>query len=235
MDAKPEPTGYRIGYVRVSTEDQSMSLQLSAMERAGVRDVIEDKASGATFKRPGWERLWKALRPGDTLVIWKLDRLGRDVKGVLNTLEQLEARGVQLEVLTEAIDTKTPMGRMVLTVLLSFAQMERELTAERTKAGMAVRKAQGHVFGPKHSISSYPERLQAVREFIAQGGDLYAVAPDHILSILNGEDGVGDEKLRARLKRLRKIKNAETFRRWRRDGFPGLKPDDPKEAARGAD
>ena len=212
----------RIGYARVSTDDQDLSLQLRAFDNANVDEVISEHASGATMKRAAWQRLRKALRPGDTVVVWKLDRLGRSVKGVLQEIEDLEAAGVEIEVITEHLDTKTPAGRMMLSVMLSFAQMERELVSERTKAGMDARRAKGHVFGRRNSITGYPERLQVLREFVAQGGDLHAVSPSHILAILNGEDGVGDDKLKARLRKLRKIENAETFRRWRRDGCPGL-------------
>lgn len=210
----------RYGYARVSTEEQDLSLQLRALEDAGVWSIYHDKASGKSMEREGLERLKRVLRRGDTIVIWKLDRLGRSVKGLLNWLDWMNGEGIGLEVLTEQIDTKTPSGRMVTTVLAALAQMERELTAERTRSGMEAKKAAGHVFGRRHSIQGFPERIRAMAPYI-ESGAVMTMHPGEALAVLNAAH---DHLPKA--KRPAPIKSTETFRRWRRDGFPGYASSD---------
>ena len=202
-------TSYRVGYARVSTEEQDLLSQISALEKAGVNTIIEEKMSGGSMDRHGIRELQEGLRPGDTLVIWKLDRLGRSVKGLLNFLDWMQDNGIELEVITEQIDTTTPSGRMVTTVMAALAQMERELTAERTRSGMQARKAAGHVFGRRPSIEGNSKRIAAMAPYI-ESKDVFTMHPDEALRILNEADP-----------RAPRIKSAETFRRWRRLGFPG--------------
>ena len=143
-----------IGYARVSTDEQSPDLQLDALRRAGVMEdnLHVDKASGIAKSRPGLRHALMDARAGDTLVVWKLDRLGRSLLDLLNHIEALEARGVGFRSLTEGIDTTTPAGRMLMHVIGALAQFERDLIVERTKAGMAAAKARGKKFGPKQTI-----------------------------------------------------------------------------------
>ena len=127
-----------IGYARVSTDEQSLDLQLDALKKAGCKRVFTDKASATKADRPGLAGAISQFRSGDVLVIWKLDRLGRTVKGLVDFVADLQGRGVQFRSLTDGIDTTTPAGRFFFHVMASLAQMERELLAERTRAGLAV-------------------------------------------------------------------------------------------------
>jgi DNA invertase Pin-like site-specific DNA recombinase len=135
----------RIGYTRVSTDKQSLDLQLDALKKAGCKRVFTDKASATKADRPGLAGAISQLRSGDVLVIWKLDRLGRTVKGLVDFVADLQGRGVQFRSLTDGIDTTTPAGRFFFHVMASLAQMERELLAERTRAGLAAARRRGRI------------------------------------------------------------------------------------------
>jgi DNA invertase Pin-like site-specific DNA recombinase len=154
-----EGEGLLIGYARVSTNDQKLDLQMDALLAAGVHPdrVYSDKASGGPgAKRPGWAAAMKACRSGDTLVVWKLDRIGRSLMEVLAVFERLNAKGAGVKVLTEQIDTSTVTGRFVMHILAALAEMERGLIRERTMAGLAAGKARGRVGGRKPSLT--PEK-----------------------------------------------------------------------------
>lgn len=155
--AHPEPL--LIGYARVSTADQKLDLQMDALAKAGVQPgrIYTDTASGGPgAKRPGFAAAMKACRAGDTLVVWKLDRLGRSLMEVLIVFERLAAKGAGVLVLTDKIDTTTAMGRFVMHILAALAEMERGLIIERTMAGLAAGKARGRVGGRKPSLT--PEK-----------------------------------------------------------------------------
>ena len=148
-----------IGYARVSKSDGSHTLapQRDALLAAGVRAerIYQDLASGRHDARPGLLACLKALQPGNTLVLWKLDRLGRDLKHLVNTAEDLRVRGVGLKVLTGAgaqIDTTTANGRLAFGIFAAFAEFERELIAERTQAGLATARARGRMGGRPRKI-----------------------------------------------------------------------------------
>lgn len=127
-----------IGYARVSTTEQNLDLQLNALEAAGAARVFSDQGvSGSKTERPQLTAVLDHLRAGDTLTVWKLDRLGRNTRHVLEVIEELEARGVGFRSLTEAIDTTGPMGKAMLTIMAAFAQLERDTIIERTRAGLA--------------------------------------------------------------------------------------------------
>ena len=119
-----------IGYARVSTQDQNLELQREALSKAGCKKVFEDKVSGTRADRPGLAKTLEMLREGDTLVVWKLDRLGRSVKQLVDLVGDLHKHGVQFRSLTDSIDTGTPSGRFFFHVMASLAEMERELRAE---------------------------------------------------------------------------------------------------------
>ena len=153
-----------IGYARVSTEDQSLDLQLDALRQAGCERVFTDKASAAKTHRPGLSEAQSHLRAGDLLpldqfrkgdmvVVWKLDRLGRSVKGLVDLVGELDQQGVQFRSLTDGIDTTTPHGRFFFHMMASLAQMERELTAERTKAGLDAARRRGRMVGRKRRMT----------------------------------------------------------------------------------
>ena len=152
------------GYMRVSTDDQDFKLQKDALNRYGVDFIFSDKMTGARMDRPGLKRAVKVMRSGDKLVVWKLDRLGRTTMGVLDAVKSMETAGIELVSLTESIDTSTPMGRMFLTICAAFAQMERDLISERTKAGLASYVAAGGKMGKDHFVKDHPARLAKARE-----------------------------------------------------------------------
>ncbi len=140
-----------IGYARVSTQDQNLDLQLAALKKAGCKKILDDKISGNRFERPGLTKTLELLREGDTLVVWKLDRLGRSVKNLVDLVSQLQAQKIGFRSLTDSIDTGTPSGRFFFHVMASLAEMERELTIERTKAGLVAARKQGRTGGrPRH-------------------------------------------------------------------------------------
>lgn len=133
-----------IGYARVSTEDQDLSLQLDALEAAGCERIYKDMKSGKTLRnRKGWRTCLMDLRDGDTLIVWKMDRLGRNTVEVLSLLDKLKAEGVKVRSLTEGFDAETPIGRMVIGILASVSQYERDVLSERTSAGMKASEARG--------------------------------------------------------------------------------------------
>lgn len=154
-----------IGYARVSTEDQDPALQIAELEAFGCDRIYVDHASGKNLKRPEWQICRRDLREGDTLVVWKLDRLARSVLDLHDIARQFEQEGIQLVVLTQNIDTRTASGRFLFTILGAVAEMERELISERTKAGMAQRKAAGVIMGRRPVIQ--PKTWEAAQEEIA--------------------------------------------------------------------
>lgn len=140
-----EFTGELIGYARTSREDQNLDLQLMALREAGIKDdfIFQEKISSLAKKRPQYELALKRCREGDCLVVWKLDRLGRSALGLINTVNDLKARGVNFKSLTQPFDTTTPMGTMVFGLMALLAQLERDLTAERTSEGIKAAKECG--------------------------------------------------------------------------------------------
>lgn len=170
---EPVPGAVLIGYARVSTEDQDLTLQRDALIKAGVppHRIYEEKASGASDDRPAFLATFRALRRGDTLVVWKLDRLGRRLSRLISTIERLKEKGVHLRVLTEAIDTTTPTGILMFHIIGAFAEFERNMGIERTKAGLAAARARGRVGGRRRTITpDMIEKLQRLIRDEAEGG-----------------------------------------------------------------
>ncbi|MGY4543629.1 DNA invertase Pin-like site-specific DNA recombinase [Arthrobacter sp. UYNi723] len=160
-------TTHRIGYARVSTRDQNLDLQISALKKAGCDKIYEDTISGTTSQRPGLDQALETLRDGDTLVVWKLDRLGRSVKDLLAFAGGLNDRGVGFVSITDAIDTTTVSGRFFFNVMASLAQMERELMVERTQAGLRAAREQGRVGGRKRIMTE--AKIRSARKLLNQG------------------------------------------------------------------
>ena len=141
-----------IGYARVSTQDQDLSLQYDALRQAQCDKIYEDKASGAHASRDGLTLALGVLRKNDSLVVWKLDRLGRSLKDLVAIVCDLEQRGVHFKCLTDQIDTSTTAGRFFFHIMSSLAQMERDLTVERTRAGLEAARRQGRTGGRKRKM-----------------------------------------------------------------------------------
>lgn len=156
-----------IGYARVSTQDQNLELQQEALSKAGCQKVFEDKLSGTRVDRPGLTKALEMLREDDTLVVWKLDRLGRSVKQLVNLVGELRKRGVQFKSLTDAIDTGTPSGRFFFHVMASLAEMERELTIERTRAGLEIARQLGRKGGRKPKMTD--SKIESAKKLLANG------------------------------------------------------------------
>jgi DNA invertase Pin-like site-specific DNA recombinase len=162
------PSVMRIGYARVSTLDQSPELQIQKLKEAGCEKIIEERASGAKLDRPELTRLLNdILRDGDTLVVWKLDRLARSLKQLIETAQMLKERRIGLVSLTDAIDTSSPGGMLVFHVLGAISEFERELIRERTRAGLVEAKRQGKVGGRPEKLSQR-DKLEA-KAMLASG------------------------------------------------------------------
>lgn len=164
------PPVRKIGYARVSTSDQNPDMQIAALKNYGVPEelIFVDKASGGTMKRPMFIRAMKTCQhEGSEFIVWKLDRLGRTLGGILETLEVLTDRGVEFVSLTERIDTKGPMGKAMVRLLAVFAELERDLIRERTKAGIARARERGERGG--RPVAMTPERIAKAEEMLTAG------------------------------------------------------------------
>lgn len=154
-----------IGYARVSREDQNEDLQLQALTQAGAETIYHEHASGANTERPELKRALAYMRAGDTLVVWKLDRLGRSLKHLIETVRDLEQRGIGLRSVTEHLDTTTPGGRLVFHFFGALAEFERDLLRERTQAGLAAARARGRKGGrPRKDLA--PKKELAARTML---------------------------------------------------------------------
>ncbi len=170
-----------IGYARVSTTDQDLSLQKEALEKAGCEKIYEDEMSGTKDNRPGLNKALEILRAEDTLVVWKLDRLGRSVKSLIELVSNLNSKNIHFKSLTDSIDTSTPSGRFFFHVMASLAQMERELIVERTKAGLNVARKLGRVGGRKRIMTD--SKLLSAKKLLNSGAHPKDVAKDLGVSI----------------------------------------------------
>lgn len=150
--------GKRIGYARISTDDQKFDLQLDALVKTGVDDIYKDILSGKNCDRPQLAECLRALRAGDTLVVWRLDRLARSMKDLISITAQLEERGVLFESITERMDTGSATGKLLFHMLGALAEFERNLINERTKAGLQAARARGRLGGRKPLLTESAKR-----------------------------------------------------------------------------
>ncbi|HEY9627266.1 MAG TPA: recombinase family protein [Coleofasciculaceae cyanobacterium] len=180
-----------IGYARVSKLDgQDTATQKRALKSAGVDRIFEEKASGGRWDRPQLHRAIEQLREGDVFVVWKLDRLSRSLKDLLTLMEQIDARGAGFRSLTEAIDTTTPAGRMMMQMVGSFAEFERSMIRERTKAGLEEARRQGRIGGRRPKLT--PQQEQAIVQMVsseqtsnAEAARLFSVHPSTVSRLLS--------------------------------------------------
>ncbi|WP_420594319.1 recombinase family protein [Deinococcus sp.] len=180
----------QIGYARVSKQqDQDTAAQLRALTDAGAERVFTEHASGGRWDRPELHKMLGQLRPGDTVIVWKLDRLSRSLKDVLHLMELLGERGAGFRSLTEAIDTTTPAGRMMMQMVGAFAEFERAMIRERTSVGLEQARLEGRVGGRKRKLRPHQEKeireaVASGRQTAAQCARLFEVHPSTITRLL---------------------------------------------------
>jgi DNA invertase Pin-like site-specific DNA recombinase len=151
-----------IGYARVSTLDQTLALQQDALTEAGCEQLYTDTVSGSVMDRPGLTQALSHVRAGDTLVVWRLDRLGRSLAHLIETIRELESRGVHFKSLQEQLDTTTSGGKLVFHVFGALAEFERDLIRERTQAGLQAARARGRLFGRPKALTPQPPSFTGV-------------------------------------------------------------------------
>lgn len=156
-----------IGYARVSTQLQDNATQIDALKKSGCETIFEEKMSGGRWDRPNLHELFKHIRKGDTVVVWKLDRLSRSLKDLLFIIEQLEAKGAGFKSLTESIDTTTSAGKMMMQMVGVFAEFERNMLKERTMKGLEYAKRQGRVGGRRPKLK--PIQIQEIVQLYTTG------------------------------------------------------------------
>jgi DNA invertase Pin-like site-specific DNA recombinase len=156
-----------IGYCRVSTQDQNLELQLDELKKAGCEKIFQDVASGSKDEREGLQKAMGFAREGDCIVVWKLDRLSRSLRHLIDTVNQLKERGVGLKVITQNLDTTTPSGTLVFHIFGALAEFERLLIKERTNAGLASARARGRVGGRPKSMDE--KKVQIAKSLYADG------------------------------------------------------------------
>lgn len=164
-----------IGYARVSTAEQDLTPQLEALRNAGCERTFSDKASGAKADRAGLAEALSHARTGDILVVWKLDRLGRTMKGLIDLSAELATREIGLRSITDGIDTAGTAGKLVFHIMAAMAEMERDLVRERTTAALLIAKREGRIGGRKRIMT--PNRIEAARKLLASGMTAREIAP----------------------------------------------------------
>jgi len=158
----------RIGYARVSTQDQKLDLQLKALKKAGCQKIFREKVSGWIRQRPEFQRMLDQIRPGDTIVVWKLDRLARSTRDLLNTMETIHETGGKFQSISEPwANTTTHVGKMIMTVFAGIAEFERDLIRERTGAGREAAKQRGVRFGRPRKLN--PDQVRVASQLLEEG------------------------------------------------------------------
>jgi len=191
-----------LGYARVSTDDQDTAAQVAALKAAGCARLFREKASGGRWDRPELHRLLDQLRTGDVLVVWKLDRLSRSLRDVLTIMERLGESGAGFRSLTEAIDTTTPAGRMLMQMVGAFAEFERAMLRERTKAGLDAARREGRIGGRRPKLTA--QQQSEIRKMVGKGDKtaadaarLFKVHPATVSRLMAraGGDGMASKKV----------------------------------------
>ena len=176
----------KIGYARVSTQDQELALQLDALKAAGCGKIYKEKMTGSTRERPELQKLLDQLREGDIVVIWKLDRLARSLKDLVNLVNEIQEKGGALHSLNDQIDTTTPHGKFTFHVFAALAEFERDIIRERTKAGLTAARARGRVGGRPKGLSKKAQHTAIIAEKLYQERELTVKEICDQLSISRG-------------------------------------------------
>ncbi len=176
----------RIGYARVSTKDQDLSLQTDALEKAGCEKIYREKESGKSTKRPRLKQMLSQLRKGDVVVVWKLDRLARSLKDLIDLVNKMHQGGVELKSLHDQIDTSTPQGKFTFHLFAAMAEFERDLISERTRAGLESARAQGRVGGRPKGLSQKAQHKAMLAERLYLENELSTTDICEQLSISRG-------------------------------------------------
>ena len=184
-----------IGYARVSKQnEQDTKTQVDALKKAGIEDLYEEKASGGRWDRPQLHRMLDQLRADDVVIVWKLDRLSRSLKDLLHIMEKIEAKQAGFKSLTESIDTTSPAGRMMMQMVGSFAEFERAMIRERTKAGLNTARQQGRIGGRKPKLNHHQqqeviEMVKSETKTISEAARLFSVHPSTICRLMTADSG----------------------------------------------
>lgn len=184
----------RIGYARVSTQDQDNAAQIAALKSAGCELIFQEKATGGRWERPELHRLLGQLRKGDVLVAWKLDRLSGSLKDVLTLMEKVQQAGAGFQSLTEAIDTTSPGGRMMMQIVGAFAEFERAMLRERTRNGLDAARKEGRVGGRRPKLKTHQQQeimhlVSSGQKTAADAARLFNVHPATVSRLLQGNRG----------------------------------------------
>lgn len=172
-----------IGYARVSTKEQNLDLQKDALEKAGCVEIFEEKVSGAGKERPQLIKLIDQLRKGDVLMVWKLDRLGRSIKNLIQLVNKIQDKGAELKSLNDHIDTTTPHGKLTFHMFAALAEFEKDIIRERTLAGLATARARGRVGGRPKGLSKKAEHTAIIAERLYEEGEKTVIEICEELSI----------------------------------------------------
>jgi DNA invertase Pin-like site-specific DNA recombinase len=165
----------KIGYARVSTLDQKLDLQMQALRKAGCKRIFREKVSGVSRRRPEFLRMLEQLRDSDTVIVWKLDRLARSTRDLLETMETIREAGIRFQSLSERwADTTTHAGKLIMTVFAGIAEFERDLIRERTKAGRVAARDRGVSFGRPRKLN--PEQAKLAQRLISEGKPVRQIA-----------------------------------------------------------
>jgi len=176
----------KIGYARVSTQEQNLSLQLDALQVAGCDTIYREKVTSAKKERPELQKLMGQLRVGDVVVVWKLDRLGRSLQDLVSLVNEVQGKGAEFQSLNDHIDTTTPQGKFTFHLFAALAEFEQGIIRERTKAGLAAARARGRKGGRPKGLSKEAQHTAMIAETLYQDGDLTVKQICRQLSISRG-------------------------------------------------
>lgn len=176
----------KIGYARVSTKDQNLSLQKDALIEEGCKIIFEEKASGAKADRPELQKMIAQLREDDVVITWKLDRLGRSLRDLVNLVSEIQAKGAGLKSLNDSMDTTTPQGKLTFHLFAALAEFERDIISERTKAGLESARARGRKGGRPKGLSKEAQDKAIIAKSLYDKGDMSVEEICRYLNIARG-------------------------------------------------